>query len=489
VACISEPYAHCCCGGCCRIVIAPYAKGMEAVFTPEQMRYIDAHGAVDVAVFIRQAGYAVAQAALRMLNGSYGKHVVVLVGKGNNGEDGRVASEFLRTRGIKVSLFASNEIPPQLPECDLVIDAVYGTGLRGEFFAPITNAPVLAVDIPSGVDAMTGECRGIPFVAQQTVTFGALKPGIVLQPGRTHAGVVTVASLDLPLGLGKNVDEKTMNVVTRGDIEQWIPSRAPTTHKWKSAVRAIAGSKTMMGAAQLSCAAAYKAGAGIVHLSSMGGVPETIAPLEVVYRPVSELHWADQCLSDIERFASALIGPGLGRGDELVDEVFHFVSRCSVPLVIDGDGLQILASSRDGQRRNMTNFFAQRTAETVLTPHDGEFSALTGERPSADRIADTRKAAATLKAVVLLKGSTTVVAEPGGNVFCITNGDARLATAGSGDVLTGVIAALLAMGLDAFHAAAAGAFIHGNALERLPEYGVVASDIVQEIQVGGYGCI
>jgi len=462
---------------------------MEAVFTPEQMRYIDAHSAVDVAVFIRQAGFAVAQVALRMLGGSYGKHVVVLAGKGNNGEDGRVASEFLRTRGIKVSLFASNEIPPQLPECDLVIDAVYGTGLRGEFFAPITNAPVLAVDIPSGVDAITGECRGIPFVAQQTVTFGALKPGIVLQPGRTHAGVVTVASLDLPLNLGQHVDEKTMNVVTRSDIEQWIPSRAPTTHKWKSGVRAIAGSRTMMGAAQLSCAAAYKAGAGIVHLSSVGGVPETIAPLEVVYRPVSELHWADQCLSDIERFASALIGPGLGRGDELVDEVFHFVSHCSVPLVIDGDGLQILASSRDGQRRNMTNFFAQRTAETVLTPHDGEFSALTGERPSADRIADTRKAAATLKAVVLLKGSTTVVAEPSGNVFCITNGDARLATAGSGDVLTGVIAALLAMGLNAFHAAAAGAFIHGNALERLPEYGVVASDIVQEIQVGGYGCI
>ena len=462
---------------------------MEAVFTPEQMLYIDAHSAVDVAVFIRQAGFAVAQVALRMLGGSYGKHVVVLAGKGNNGEDGRVASEFLRTRGIKVSLFASNEIPPQLPECDLVIDAVYGTGLRGEFFAPITNAPVLAVDIPSGVDAITGECRGVPFIAQQTVTFGALKPGIVLQPGRTHAGVVTVASLDLPLDLGQHVDEKTINVVTRGDIEQWIPSRAPTTHKWKSGVRAIAGSRTMMGAAQLSCAAAYKAGAGIVHLSSIGGVPETIAPLEVVYRPVSELHWADQCLSDIERFASALIGPGLGRGDELVDEVFQFVSRCSVPLVIDGDGLQILASSRDGQRRNMANFFAQRTAETVLTPHDGEFSALTGERPSADRIADTRKAAETLKAVVLLKGSTTVVAEPGGNVFCVINGDARLATAGSGDVLTGVIAALLAKGLDAFHAAAAGAFIHGNALERLPEYGVVASDIVQEIQVGGYGCI
>jgi NAD(P)H-hydrate epimerase len=312
---------------------------------------------------------------------------------------------------------------------------------------------------------------------------------MVLQPGRTHAGVVVVASLDLPLDLAQHVDEKTINVVTGGDIEQWVPSRAPTTHKWKSAVRAIAGSKSMMGAAQLSCAAAYKAGAGIVHLSSIGGMPEIIAPLEVVYRSVSELHWADQCLSDIERFASALIGPGLGRGDELVEEVFQFVSRCPVPLVIDGDGLQILASSRDGQRRNMANFFAQRTAETVLTPHDGEFSALTGERPSADRISDTRKAAAALQAVVLLKGSTTVVAEPSGNVLCITNGDARLATAGSGDVLTGIIAALLAMGLDAFHAAAAGAFIHGNALERLPEYGVVASDIVHEIQVGGYGCI
>ena len=458
---------------------------MEAVYTPEQMRYIDAHSGVDVAVLIRRAGYAVAQTALRMLGGSYGKHVIVLAGKGNNGEDGRVASDFLRARGVKVSVFSSSEMPTQLPECDLVIDAVYGTGLRSDFVAPTTNVPVLAVDIPSGIDATTGECRGAPLRANETITFGGLKPGVVLQPGRTYAGQITVVSLDLPVHLGVQVDEKTINVVTRNDVEQWVPPRAPTTHKWKSGVRAIAGSKTMMGAAQLSCAAAYRAGAGIVHLSSIGGTPEIIAPLEVVYRSVSETHWADQCLSDIERFASALIGPGMGRGDELVEEVFQFVSRCPVPLVIDGDGLQILASSRDGQRRNMANFFAQRTAETVLTPHDGEFSALTGERPSADRIADTRKAAAALQAVVLLKGSTTVVAEPGGNVLCITNGDARLATAGSGDVLTGVIAALLAVGLDAFHAAAAGAFIHGNALERLPQCGVVASDIVREIQVGG----
>ena len=458
---------------------------MEAVYTPEQMRYIDARSGVDVAVLIRRAGYAVAQTALRMLGGSYGKHVIVLAGKGNNGEDGRVASDFLRARGVKVSVFSSSEMPTQLPECDLVIDAVYGTGLRSDFVAPTTNVPVLAVDIPSGIDATTGECRGAPLRANETITFGGLKPGVVLQPGRTYAGQITVVSLDLPVHLGVQVDEKTINVVTRNDVEQWVPPRAPTTHKWKSGVRAIAGSKTMMGAAQLSCAAAYRAGAGIVHLSSIGGTPEIIAPLEVVYRSVSETHWADQCLSDIERFASALIGPGMGRGDELVEEVFQFVSRCPVPLVIDGDGLQILASSRDGQRRNMANFFAQRTAETVLTPHDGEFSALTGERPSADRIADTRKAAAALQAVVLLKGSTTVVAEPGGNVLCITNGDARLATAGSGDVLTGVIAALLAMGLDAFHAAAAGAFIHGNALERLPQCGVVASDIVREIQVGG----
>jgi NAD(P)H-hydrate epimerase len=459
---------------------------MEAVYTPEQMRYIDARSGVDVAVLIRRAGYAVAQTALQMLGGSYGKHVIVLAGKGNNGEDGRVASDFLRARGVKVSVFSSREMPTQLPECDLVIDAVYGTGLRSDFVAPTTNAPVLAVDIPSGIDATTGECRGAPLRANETITFGGLKPGIVLQPGRTYAGQITIVSLDLPVHLGVQVDEKTINVVTRNDVEQWVPPRAPTTHKWISGVRAIAGSKTMMGASQLSCAAAYRAGAGIVHLSSIGDTPEIIAPLEVVYRSVSENHWANQCLSDIESFASALIGPGMGRGDELVEEVFQFVSRCPVPLVIDGDGLQILASSRDGQRRNMANFFAQRTAETVLTPHDGEFSTLTGERPSADRIADTRKAAAALQAVVLLKGSTTVVAEPGGNVFCITNGDARLATAGSGDVLTGVIAALLAVGLDAFHAAAAGAFIHGNALERLPQCGVVASDIAREIQVGGH---
>ena len=322
---------------------------MEAVYTPEQMRYIDAHSGVDVAVLIRRAGYAVAQTALRMLGGSYGKHVIVLAGKGNNGEDGRVASDFLRARGVKVSVFSSSEMPTQLPECDLVIDAVYGTGLCSDFVAPTTNAPVLAVDIPSGIDATTGECRGVPLRANETITFGGLKPGVVLQPGRTYAGQITVVSLDLPVHLGVQVDEKTINVVTRNDVEQWVPPRAPTTHKWKSGVRAIAGSKTMMGAAQLSCAAAYRAGAGIVHLSSIGGTPEIIAPLEVVYRSVSETHWADQCLSDIERFASALIGPGMGRGDELVEEVFQFVSRCPVPLVIDGDGLQILGVMANGE--------------------------------------------------------------------------------------------------------------------------------------------
>ena len=162
---------------------------MEAVYTPEQMRYIDAHSGVDVAVLIRRAGYAVAQTALRMLGGSYGKHVIVLAGKGNNGEDGRVASDFLRARGVKVSVFSSSEMPTQLPECDLVIDAVYGTGLRSDFVAPTTNAPVLAVDIPSGIDATTGECRGVPLRANETITFGGLKPGVVLQPGRTYAGL------------------------------------------------------------------------------------------------------------------------------------------------------------------------------------------------------------------------------------------------------------------------------------------------------------
>lgn len=442
------------------------------------MGHVDAHSGVGIDVLIRRAGWAVAQHARMLIGGTYGRTVVVVAGKGNNGADGRVAAQLLEDRGARVTVFDAERTPMRLPECDLVIDAAYGTGFRGSYEAPHTNAPVIAVDIPSGIDATTGEVRGRAMRADITVTFGALKPGLVLLPGRELAGEVIVADIGLAIDAASEVDPRLCGVVDHGDVVDWVPARGAGSHKWKSGVRAIAGSRPMPGAARLACAAAYRAGAGIVHLSGVGLGAEPEMPTEVVYRQLPADGWARAALVDIDRFGAAFIGPGIGRGDELVDEFVEFVTRCPVPLVIDGDGLHLLGASRDGRHGDAAAVIARRPAPTVLTPHDGEFSSLVGHGPGADRIDEARIAAASLGAVVLLKGPTTVVADPTGDALLVESGDQRLATAGSGDVLTGVIAAYLARGAEPLRAAAAGAFTHAAALEDLPDDGVVASDLV-----------
>ena len=451
---------------------------MHSILTPEQMRHVDACSGVAEGMLIRRAGYAVAHVAQGMMGGVYGRHVVVLAGKGNNGADGKVAASFLRERGARVTVFEAISIPAELPSCDLVIDAVYGTGFRGEYFSPTTDSLVLAVDIPSGVNAATGEAQGRVLQADVTVTFAAVKPGVVLQPGRSLAGDIVVADIGLNIDRARDVDARLTGVVEKSDVDSWIPKRSTVAHKWNIAVRAVAGSKGMMGAAQLSCAAAYRAGAGIVHLSSLSATTEAMSPRETVYRPLPHEGWGRAALVDIERFAAAFIGPGIGRGDELREELFDFVTHCPLPLVIDGDGLHLLGSLRDGKQRDVAKVLSARRAPTVLTPHDGEFSALVGHRPGGNRIDEARAAAGALQATVLLKGPTTVVADPTGEAWCVIEGDERLATAGSGDVLTGTIAAYLARGMSPITAAAAGAYTHAHALRQLPLDGVIASDLL-----------
>lgn len=445
------------------------------------MRHVDANSGTSLDVLVERAGHAVAHAARLVMGGTYGRRVVVLAGKGNNGADGRVAARRLEERGARVVVFDAERAPMLLADCDLVIDAAYGTGFRGEYFAPDTKAPVLAVDIPSGIDSRTGEVHGRPARATATVTFGALKPGLVLEPGRSYAGEVSVVDIGLSIGRAADVDGRLLGVVDPDDVVSWVPRRDVAAHKWKTAVRAISGSRGMPGAARLACAAAYRSGAGIVHLSSIGVTGDVEVPTEVVYRQLPGLGWARAALADIDRFSSALVGPGIGRGDELVDDLVGFVVGCPKPLVIDGDGLTLLGASRDGQHGDAADVIARRSAPTVLTPHDGEFSSLVGAPPGADRIAAARDAAARLGAVVLLKGPTTVVADPGGDALLVAAGDERLATAGSGDVLTGIIAAYLARGATALHAAAAGAHAHAATLRDLPDSGIVASDLVAEL--------
>lgn len=242
----------------------------------------------------------------------------------------------------------------------------------------------------------------------------------------------------------------------------------------------------MMGAARLSATAACRAGAGIVHASSLHHPSQAVdeaEPIEVVHRPLPDTGWGRAALVDIERFAAAYIGPGLGRGDELFDDFRVFVEGCPVPLVIDGDGLHLLGASRDGVQNRAAETLSRRAAPTVLTPHDGEYSSLVGRPVGPDRIADVRDAAAMLGCVVLLKGATTVVADPNGDVLLMADGDQRLATAGSGDVLTGIVSAFLARGAQPLHAAAAAAYVHAHALDGIDGNGVVASDLLAGLSV------
>jgi NAD(P)H-hydrate epimerase len=452
---------------------------MRPVLTPKQMRVIDAEAVTDGApmeTLIARAGAAVARAAKRMMGGLYGRTVVVVTGKGNNGADGRVTGRLLADQGVRVIVIDADRMPPRLPVCDLIIDAAYGTGFRGDWHPPSTNGvPVLAVDVPSGLDGLTGLAAPGAWRADRTVTFVALKPGLLLGAGPALSGEVELADIGIVLGMG-NVD---INEVEASDVGCWLPRRAPDSHKWKSAVFSLAGSAGMMGAANLCASAAMRSGAGIVHAASPGIVSDRTTPIEVVRKSLPMLDWSSDILADVNgenaRFKSMVVGPGLGRDDGTVAETRKVISGSNVPMVIDGDGLFAVAWGGDGAR----DIVRSRGAGTVLTPHDGEFTNLLGYPPSHDRVASARRLATDTNCVCLLKGTTTVVAEPSGQVLIVSNGDQRLATAGTGDVLAGIIGALLAQGMHPFRAAASGAFLHARAASLFPaDEGMVASDLL-----------
>jgi NAD(P)H-hydrate epimerase len=463
---------------------------MLPVLTPSEMAAVDAAAPEPVTVLIERAGAAVAREALRMLGGGYGRRVVVLAGKGNNGADGRAAAARLGRRGVHVELVDALDAPASLPGCDLVIDAAYGTGFHGDFDAPDAGgAPVLAVDIPSGVDGVTGQPAGRVLAAARTVTFAALKPGLLLAPGRALAGQIVLTDI------GLDVSRATVGVVEAADVASWLPTRAATSHKWKAAVLVIAGSPGMTGAARLAARAAQRAGAGMVRVGSPGIDDDRGRPVEATGLELPGDGWADLVLEAAARFGALVVGPGLGRSDAARDGVRRLVADVAVPLVIDGDGLAALG--RDAPtllrgRHEATTTERGRPASvaasgsddagrvnvaTVLTPHDGEFEQLTGHPPGADRLDAARSLAAATGAIVLLKGPTTVIADPSGTVRIVTAGDARLATAGTGDVLSGIIGALLARGVAPLDAAASAAWLHARAAALGPAEGLVAGDL------------
>jgi ADP-dependent NAD(P)H-hydrate dehydratase / NAD(P)H-hydrate epimerase len=473
---------------------------MIPVLTPEEMGAVDRAAPEPTSVLIGRAGAAVARAAVAMLGGTYGRRVVVVAGKGNNGNDGRDAARRLAARGVRVRVVeaadraapveaadraapveAADRAAPveaaDLADCDLIIDAAYGTGFHGSYrwptparstSGPRRSPPVLSVDIPSGVDGLTGHAEAGVGSAALTVTFAALKPGLLFEPGAGLAGDVVVADI------GLDVSGARVHLVEDADVATWWPTRPAASHKWRSAVWVVAGSPGMGGAAALASGGAQRTGAGYVRLSSPGGRDQAPIGVEVVGVDLPRRDWAGEVVDGLDRFGALVIGNGLGTDDETraeIRSVLAGVRQAAVPTVVDADGLTALGDDAVGLVG----------PHTILTPHDGEFARLAGHPPGADRLAAARDLAARLGCVVVLKGGPTVVASAAGDALVVASGDARLATAGTGDVLAGVIGALAARGLDPWRAAAAGAFLHGQAGALGWRDGLVAADVVDHL--------
>lgn len=441
---------------------------MIPVVTPEEMKAIDARAPEPVEVLVARAGTAVARAALRMLGGGYGRRVVVVAGKGNNGADGRAAAARLSRSGARVAVVDAADPPARLPPCDLVVDAAYGTGFRGDYRAPDPGpAPVLAVDIPSGVNGLTGEASGGAVRADATVTFAALKPGLLLGEGPARAGTVQVADIGLHVGAAR------AHLVEDADVAAALPARPRHAHKWQTAVFVAAGSPGMMGAPVLVSRGALRSGAGYVRLGVPGAPLDRLpAGQEVVAVALPAEGWAGAALREAARCRALVVGPGLGRGEATLAEVRRLLEGAGPPAVVDADALLALAPPGGAPGRGAEG------PGLVLTPHDGEYERVAGRRPGPDRVAAARDLAAATGAVVLLKGATTVVAAPAGDVLLSCAGGPHLATAGTGDVLSGVIGAFLAQGLAPLQAAALAAHAHGAAAARGPAVGLVAGDVV-----------
>jgi NAD(P)H-hydrate epimerase len=417
---------------------------------------------------MERAGTAVAREAMHAFPAA--RSFACVCGGGSNGGDGRVAANVLQEAGHVA------EETQDLAGYDVVIDALFGTGFRGEPRAEAAEliarmnasaAPVVSVDLPSGVDASSGEIAGVAVEAELTVTFHAHKVGLVVAPGRFHAGRIVVADIGLD-------DVPTANHRATAAILGTIPRRGARDTKYSSgALLVVGGQPGMTGAAVLSAMAALRADAGYVTLAvprAALAAAERLA-LEPVKLPWDDDGAAETIAGAAEKARAIAVGPGLGRGAGRRELVRELLRGVDLPAVVDADALFELQP-------------LERSAPTVLTPHAGELARLLGRDDVSERRLDASLAAAErFGAVVLLKGPDTIIASPDGTAVVCDLGPPSLATAGTGDVLTGIIGAFLAKGLEAATAAAAAAVAHGLAARQVEhQAGLVASDLLPAIQ-------
>lgn len=500
---------------------------MLYVLTPEQMREADSlaiEAGTPGAVLMERAGAAVAARASRMLGGAYGKRIVVLAGKGNNGGDGLVVARKLSRQGalVRVALMCAPEdlrgdalvmyerlVPSRIAvgrpggkvlgrvcdESDLLVDALFGTGFSGALTGDAarwvdaangSGRPMLAVDIPSGVDGLTGVAGGPAIRSDRTVAIAALKTGHVLGDGIANSGRLEVVEI----GIDATAVDPAALVPEPGDVTAMLNARRPDAHKWSAgSVLVVAGSRGMSGAAVMASRAALEAGAGIVTAAVPASIQPVVAEasseIMTLGMPETESGGFDrdafgEISASATRFSVVALGPGLGRDESTRALVIALLSRLEIPFVVDADALNLLGV-------DAVDVIGGRRATTIITPHPGELGRLLGTDAAAieaERMQVATSVAAKWGCVVLLKGPRTIVAGEGVPMVNPTGGP-ELATAGSGDVLTGVVAAFLAAGAAPQQAAASAAFVHGLAGSvaggATGGRGVVALDIAASI--------
>ena len=462
----------------------PELPDLAPLYTAEEMRAAEAlypGYPASAPELMERAGAQTARAALELFAAA--QRWTVVCGGGSNGGDGRIAARHLEAAGRDVRIVDATVDETDLGEPEVILDALFGTGFSG---APRpaaaalieringSTAPVIALDLPSGVDASTGEVAGAAVRADATVTFHGRKLGIVVAPGRFHAGVVLVADIGL-------TQTETRHRLVGSEIVRAVPRRLETDNKYTAGhVLVVGGSRGLTGAPQLSALAAMRADAGYVTVA----VPESTLPvfeqrlLEAVKRPLPDADGvvteaATDVVLELARKASSIaIGPGLARGPGPKELVRRVLAEVELPIVVDADALYELEPG-------------DWPAPRVLTPHEGELARLLGRTSkeiAAHRMEAVHEAVERFRCVVLLKGPDTLVAAPERGLLVPALGLPSLATAGTGDVLTGIVGAFLAKGMEPRLAAASAAAVHQLAsVVAAQRAGLIAGDLIDAL--------
>jgi ADP-dependent NAD(P)H-hydrate dehydratase / NAD(P)H-hydrate epimerase len=505
------------------------------IITARQMQELDRktiqEAGISGAVLMENAGRGTFEQMLRHFPDIRQRRVIVLAGKGNNGGDGFVIARYLLNNAVPVKVFllaradtvsgdaAANlralqnmggtvvEIPeetawqkahPDILHAGIIVDAIFGTGLSSavtglarRVIEDVNRAgkPVVAVDLPSGVDATSGALLGSAVRAHLTCTFGLAKQGLVLYPGASCAGKIEVIDIGIPQALVTAAGLQN-HLLEEKNFRGKLPRRNPDSHKGTYGhAFVIAGSSGKTGAAAMAAQAAMRVGAGLVTIGVPAALNQILAikVTEAMTEPLPDSGTGFLNIDAWPRIQDVLpgktviaVGPGISDREETAALVFKIIESAGKPLVIDADGLN--AVSRNPE------ILKKATAPVVLTPHPGEMARLTGtttQAVQADRIAAARKFSSDFGVTLVLKGSRTVIAEPSGHVYINPTGNPGMASGGMGDVLTGMIAGFIAQGFDAFFSAQLAVFMHGRCGDQLAvkrgSVGILATDICDEI--------